>query len=89
MQLGLQDLGPAEKHARLAGAVDLADAAEDGVPVWATEKGRTAQTRDGVAGGVSVVDHDVGRVVGFDVGGEVLCVADVSVDAEGTDRGME
>ena len=75
MQLAAQDFRPTKKHARLARAVDLADTAEDSVPIRPSEEGWRAQTRDGVAGGVGVIDHDVGRVVGFDVRREVLCVA--------------
>ena len=72
VQLTAEDLGPAEEDARLAGPVDLADAPEHHVPVGAAEVGRGAQARDGVAGGVGFVDHDVRRVVGFYIGCEVL-----------------
>lgn len=72
MQLTAQDFRTAEKYARLSGCVDLADRAEDHVPVWTAEVGGCAETGDGVAVRVDVVDHDVGRVVGFDFGREVL-----------------
>lgn len=72
MQDAAEDLGPAEEHAGLGRGVDLADRLEDGVPVGAAEVGRGAQTSDGVFLGVGVVDHDIGCVVGFDVGCQVL-----------------
>ena len=72
MQLAAQRLGSAEEDARLGRAVDLADAAKDHVPVGAAEVGRGAETRDGVLVGVGVIDHDVGCVVVFDFGGQVL-----------------
>ena len=64
-----QDLGTTEKHACVCGRVDLADGFENGIPVRAAEVGGRFEARDGVGFGVGVVDHDVGGVVGFDVGG--------------------
>lgn len=52
--------------------MDLADGLENHVPVRAAEVRGCTQTGDGVLFGVGVVDHDVGCVVGFDFGGEVL-----------------
>lgn len=52
--------------------MDLADGAKDHVPVGTAEVGGCAESRDGVAVRVDVVDHDVGRVVGFDFRGQVL-----------------
>lgn len=69
MQDAAEDFWPAEEDAGLGGGVDLADRLEDGVPVGTAEIGRGAEARDGVCVGVGVVDHDVGGVVGFDVGG--------------------
>lgn len=72
MQLTTQRLRTAEENARLSRRVDLADALEDAIPVRTAERGFSAETGDGVRGGVVIVDHDVGGVVGFDFGGEVL-----------------
>ncbi len=72
MQLAAQRLGSAEEDAGLRRRVDLADALEDGVPVRTAVVCGRAQTRDGVLLGVGVVEHDVGRVVGSDLRGEVL-----------------
>ncbi len=69
MQLTTQYLRPTKEHARFGGGMDLADAAEDHIPIGPTEIGGGAETGDGVAVGVNVVDHDVGGVVGFDFGG--------------------
>jgi hypothetical protein len=56
-EISPEPLGPAEEHARLAGAVQFLDAAEDHVPVWAAEVRGCDQSRDGVA--VFVVQLDV------------------------------
>lgn len=72
MQLAPQHLGTTEENPGFGGRVDLADAAEDHVPVGPAEVGGRAQARDGVVLGVGVVDHDVGGIVVFDLGGEVL-----------------
>lgn len=68
-----EDLGPAEEDTGFCGRVDLADGLEDHVPVGAAEVCGRAEPGDGVLFGVGVVDHDVGCVVGLDLGGEVLC----------------
>lgn len=52
--------------------MNLADGLEDHVPVGATEVGRRAQASDGILFGIGIVDHDVGSIVGFDPGGEIL-----------------
>jgi hypothetical protein len=54
--------------------VDFADGFENHVPVGAAEVCGCAETGDGVLFGVGIVDHDVGCVVGLDLGGEVLVV---------------
>lgn len=80
MQRAAQALGPAEEHAGLRGRVQLADAAEDHVPVRAAEVRGTPQARDSVLVGVGVVDHDVRRVVGLDLGRQVRVDLDAPVD---------
>ena len=52
--------------------MDLADRLEDGVPVGTAKISRGTEARNGVLVGVGVVDHYVGSVIGFDVGGQVL-----------------
>lgn len=81
MQGTRQRFGPAVKDARLGGEMDLADRPEHHVPVGPAKVGRRTQARDGVLFGVGVVDHDVGCVVGFDFGGEILRVMGWLVDA--------
>ena len=72
MQLAPEYLGPAEEHACLGRRVDLADRLEHGVPVGSTEIRWGAEARDGVLVRIRVVYHDVGRVICFDLGREVL-----------------
>lgn len=72
MELRAEDLGSTEEDARFSRGVDLADGAKDHVPIWAAEVGGGTETGDSVVVGVGFVDHDVGGVVGFDFGGEVL-----------------
>ena len=50
--------------------MDLADGAEDHVPVRAAEVGGRAKAGDGVR--VAGVEDDVGRFGGGDLGGEIL-----------------
>ncbi len=69
VQLTAQDLRTTEEHPRFGGRVDLADGAKDHVPVRTAEVGGCAESRDGVAVRVDVVDHDVGGVFGFDLRG--------------------
>jgi hypothetical protein len=87
MQLTTQRLRTAKENARLGRAVDLADALEDAIPVRTAEGGFSPQTGDGVRGGVVVVDHDVGGVVGFDFGGKVLWRGLVGIGAQGSGGG--
>ena len=72
VQLAPEYLGSAEEHACLGRRVDLADRLEHRVPVGSTEIRWRAEPRDGVLIRIRVVDHDVGRVIGFDLGREVL-----------------
>jgi hypothetical protein len=65
-------LGTAEEDSGFGGRVDFADRFENHVPVGAAEVGGCAETGDGVLFGVGIVDHDVGCVVGLDLGGKVL-----------------
>ena len=52
--------------------MDLPNGLEDHVPVRAAEVGRRAQTSDGILLGIGVIDHDVGGIVGLDLGCEIL-----------------
>ena len=72
MQLAPEYLGPAEEHACFGRRVDLADRLEHCVPVGSTEIRWGTEPRDGVLIRIRVVDHDVGRVIRFDLGREVL-----------------
>jgi hypothetical protein len=72
VECGAEHFRAAEEDTCFGGRVDLADGFEDHVPVGATEVGGGAEAGDGVLLGVGVVDHDVGRVVGLDLGGEIL-----------------
>jgi hypothetical protein len=72
VQRGPQAFGTAEEHTSLGRRVDFADRLEDHVPVGAAKVCGSAQAGDGILFGVRIVDHDVGCVVGFDLGGEVL-----------------
>lgn len=85
MQRTPQPLGPAEEDTRLGRTVQLANAPKDHVPVGPAKVGRTPQARDGVLVGVGVVDHDVGRVVGLDLGRQVRVDLDAVVDVLGLD----
>lgn len=87
MQLTAQHLGTTKEDSRFRRGVDLADGAEDHVPIWAAEVGGCAETGDGVVVRVDVVDHDVGGVVGFDFGGEVLWCWHSEVSEEGVEMG--
>jgi hypothetical protein len=81
VECGAEHFGTAEEDTCLGGRVDLADGFEDHVPVGATKVGGGAEPGDGVLLGVCVVDHDVGSVVGLDLGGEVLQYSLVSIPA--------
>lgn len=69
MELAAQKFWPTEEHAGFGGGVDLPDAAEDHVPVWAAEVGGGAQTGDGILVRVDFVEHDVRGIVGLDICG--------------------
>lgn len=74
MKRRTQNLGSTEEDSCFGWCVDLADGLEDHVPVGATKVGGCAETGDGVLLGVCVVDHDVGGIVCFDLGSEILRV---------------
>ncbi len=52
--------------------MDLANGLEDHVPVRAAKVGGCTETGDGVLLGVCIVNHDVCRIVCFNLCGEVL-----------------
>lgn len=60
--------------------MQLPNTTEDHVPVRPTEIRRCPQTGDGVLVGIGVVDHDVGGVVCFYLGGQVRVDLDALVD---------
>ena len=68
-----ENFGPAEEDTGFGRCMDLADRLENHVPVGATEVGRRTQAGNGILFSVGVVDHNVGSIVGFDLGSEVLC----------------
>lgn len=72
VQLLAQRLGTAEENTSFCGSMDLADRAEDKVPVGAAKVCRRAEPGDGVLFGVGVVNHDVCRLVGLEFGGQIL-----------------
>lgn len=72
MKRATQWFRSAEEHSCFGWGVDPADALEDHVPVGPAKICRCSQTSDGVLLGVCIVDHDVRRVVGLDLGGEIL-----------------
>lgn len=61
-----------EEDTGLAACVDFADGLEHHIPVWSSEVGGRAQTSDGIAVRVGVVNHDVGCIVRLDLRGKVL-----------------
>lgn len=72
MQLVPQRWRPTEENARFCRSMNLTDRLEDSVPVRAAKIGRGSQSCDGIPFRVGVVDHDVGRVIGFDISGKIL-----------------
>ena len=72
VQLAPQHLGPAEEHPCLGRRVDLADRLEHRIPVGPPEVGRRPEPCDGVLIRLRVIDHDVGSVVGLNLGREIL-----------------
>lgn len=71
MQCAAQSLGSTEEHTSLCRRVQLPDTPEDHVPVRAAKVRRRTQTGDCVLVGIGIVDHDVGGVVGFYLGGQI------------------
>lgn len=88
MERRAQTLGPTEEYAGLGRRVNLAYRLEDHVPVGTAKVGGGAQTGDGILLSVGVVDHDVRRVVCFDLCGEVLSSALVCLNAWQNGEGM-
>lgn len=85
MQTATQTLGTTEEYTGLGRRMELPDTTENHVPVGTTKVGRCAQTGDGVLVGVRVVNHDVGSIVGFDLGRQVRVDLNALVDVLGLD----
>jgi hypothetical protein len=67
-----KNFGSTEEDTSLGGGVNFADGFEDHIPVRSAKVCGRAETGDGVLFGIGVVDHDVGCIVGLDLGGEIL-----------------
>ncbi|KAK5630381.1 hypothetical protein RRF57_006096 [Xylaria bambusicola] len=80
MQRASQTFWSAEEHTRLSRRMQLTDTTENHVPIRSTEVGRTPQARDGVFIGVGVIDHDICRVIGLNLGGEICVDLNAAVD---------
>lgn len=72
VQLAAEHFGSAEEHPRFGWRVDLADPPEHRVPVWPPKVRGGAQAGDGILVRIGVVDHDVGCIVRFDLGSQIL-----------------
>lgn len=63
---------PTEENSRLSWGMDLANRAEDHVPVWTAEVCWRPQSGDGVLLCICIVYHNIGGVIDLDSGGKVL-----------------
>lgn len=72
MQLTPQTFWAAEKHPCLCWGVNLPDRSEYHIPVWSTKVCRRAESSNRILLRVGIIDHDVGRVISFDLGSQVL-----------------
>lgn len=52
--------------------MESADRFERSIPIWTTEVRRCTETCNCVVVGVGVIDHDVCRIILFDLGGKIL-----------------
>ena len=66
-----QRLGAAKEHSHLSRLVYRTNTFEDGVPVGSAKVCRCPQSGDGILLGVCIVNHNVGGIVGLDLGREV------------------
>lgn len=79
VQCAAKRLRPAKEHTCFGGSVDFANALEDHVPVGAAKVRRCPEAGNGILFSIGVVDHDVGCVIRFDLGRQILgerCVSE-------------
>jgi hypothetical protein len=72
MKLAPEPFEPTEEHTGICRSMDLADGSEDHVPVGPPKICRRAKSSYGILVRVDIIDHDVVRIVTFDLCGEIL-----------------
>ena len=77
MQGTAQGFGSTEEDTSFGRRMNLADAAEDGIPIGSAKVGGSPETCNGIELAVGTVEHDVGSIIALDLGGQVLVVVSI------------